>query len=84
MKQNSMAPGRRTNRLSSSILRITRSGPKETNFAIVDVPGLVRGRRASSVKLQCLRVIGNETNTEHDTAKYLVKKYLGNLRSIVV
>jgi hypothetical protein len=44
MKQNSMGPGRRANRLSTSILRITRSGPKETNFVIVDVPGLVRGR----------------------------------------
>lgn len=31
------------NRLSSSTLQITGSGPHETNFAIVDIPGLVRG-----------------------------------------
>lgn len=38
-------PGRRPkyNRLSSSVLRITRRGPDEKNFAIVDIPGLVRG-----------------------------------------
>lgn len=34
----------RPSRLSRSILRITRSGPRETNFAIVDVPGLIRGQ----------------------------------------
>jgi hypothetical protein len=65
MKQNSMAPGRRTNRLSSSILRITRSGPKETNFAIVDVPGLVRGRCVSSVKLAMLT--SNRQRNKHGT-----------------
>ena len=38
--------GRRPNasKLSGSTLRITRSGPKETNFAIVDIPGLIRGK----------------------------------------
>ncbi|KFY43146.1 hypothetical protein V495_04136 [Pseudogymnoascus sp. VKM F-4514 (FW-929)] len=57
------------NRLSNSTLRITRRGPKETNFTIVDVPGLVRG---------------NETHPEYKTAKGLVKHYLDNPRSIVV
>lgn len=43
---NSTSNGQiRSNRLSSSVLRITRCGPDETNFAIVDVPGLVRGKQ---------------------------------------
>lgn len=29
--------------ISGSKLQIMRSGPKETNFAVVDLPGLVRG-----------------------------------------
>jgi hypothetical protein len=38
-------PAKPAKNLSESILRITRSGPKETNFAIVDIPGLVRGNQ---------------------------------------
>ncbi|CZR56073.1 uncharacterized protein PAC_05961 [Phialocephala subalpina] len=68
-KRSPSRHGRSKNGLSSSILRITRRGPKETNFAIVDIPGLVRG---------------NGTNSEHRTAKNLVEKYLKNPRSIVV
>jgi Dynamin family len=30
--------------LSNSTLQITRSGPDENNFAIVDIPGLIRGK----------------------------------------
>ncbi|KAE9366660.1 P-loop containing nucleoside triphosphate hydrolase protein [Stipitochalara longipes BDJ] len=55
--------------LSSSTLRITRSGPKETNFAIVDIPGLIRG---------------DDSHAESRTAKQLVQKYLENPRSIIV
>ncbi|KAF7930302.1 uncharacterized protein EAE98_004703 [Botrytis deweyae] len=64
-------PGRRPkyNRLSSSVLRITRRGPDEKNFAIVDIPGLVRG---------------DAKNTEHQTAKTLVQHYMHNPRSIIV
>jgi hypothetical protein len=42
-KKTNMHYGRNTNRLSSSTLRITRRGPSEPNFTIVDIPGLVRG-----------------------------------------
>ncbi|KFY83544.1 hypothetical protein V498_07992 [Pseudogymnoascus sp. VKM F-4517 (FW-2822)] len=58
-----------SSRLSSSTLRITRRGPRETNFTIVDVPGLDRG---------------HETHLEQKTARSLVKHYLDNPRSIVV
>ncbi|KAE8449455.1 hypothetical protein EG329_008063 [Mollisiaceae sp. DMI_Dod_QoI] len=69
VKRSPSRHSRSINRLSSSTLKITRRGPNETNFAIVDIPGLVRG---------------NETNSEHRTAKNLVEKYLNNPRSIVV
>ncbi|KAF7899814.1 hypothetical protein EAF00_004150 [Botryotinia globosa] len=64
-------PGRRPkyNRLSSSVLRITKRGPDEKNFAIVDIPGLVRG---------------DSKNTEYQTAKTLVQHYMHNPRSIIV
>ncbi|KUJ23896.1 uncharacterized protein LY89DRAFT_726947 [Mollisia scopiformis] len=68
VRRNSPKHGR-VNRLSSSILKITRRGPKERNFAIADIPGLVRG---------------NESNSEHRTAKNLVQNYLNNPRSIVM
>ncbi|RDW78264.1 hypothetical protein BP5796_06116 [Coleophoma crateriformis] len=68
-RENNNIGEKHANRLSSSILRITRHGPNETNFAIVDIPGLVRG---------------NEANSEYRTARDLVEKYLRNMRSIVV
>jgi hypothetical protein len=40
---STLKKGRNLSRLSSSTLRITRTGPNETNFAIVDIPGLIRG-----------------------------------------
>ncbi|KFY11918.1 hypothetical protein V491_06997 [Pseudogymnoascus sp. VKM F-3775] len=67
-KKKSGASKLNPNRLSSSTLRITRRGPKETNFSIVDVPGLVRG---------------NE-KPEYKTARGLVERYLHKPRSIVV
>jgi hypothetical protein len=71
-------------RLSLSTLRIIRSGPNETNFTIVDIPGLVRGFRPlqyfSSSSNTCT---GNDT-PEYRTAKSLVEKYLNNPRSIIV
>jgi len=57
------------NRLSNATLRITRRGPQETNFAIVDIPGLVRG---------------DEKDLEYQTARQLVEKYFSNPRSIIV
>jgi hypothetical protein len=72
-RRNHMNYRRNMNRLSSSTLRITRSGPKETNFSIVDIPGLVRGGDG-----------GRDGGSEHRTARYLVDKYKNNRRSIIV
>ncbi len=68
-RRNHMNYHRNMNRLSTSTLRITRSGPKETDFSIVDIPGLVRVRNGG---------------TEHQTAMDLVEKYKKNPRSIIV
>ncbi|RAL68610.1 hypothetical protein DID88_007324 [Monilinia fructigena] len=57
------------NRLSSSVLRITRRGPDENDSTIVDIPDLTRG---------------DARNTEHQTAKTLVQHYMHNPRSIIV
>lgn len=65
---NTFNKRRTLSRLSSSTLRITRTGPKETNFAIVDIPGLIRGNDS----LECR------------TAKQLVQRYLDNPLSIIV
>jgi hypothetical protein len=46
---NTLKRRRTLSRLSSSTLRITRTGPKETNFAIVDIPGLIRGQCNSAL-----------------------------------
>lgn len=51
------------------MLRITRRGPDEKNFAIVDIPGLFRG---------------DAKNTEHQTAKTLVHHYMHNPRNTIV
>lgn len=69
IKRTPSRHGRSPNRLSGSTLKITRRGPKETNFKIVDIPGLVRKK---------------EGNSEHRTARSFVQKYLNNPRSIVV
>jgi hypothetical protein len=76
---------RRVSRLSLSTLRIIRSGPNETNFTIVDIPGLVRGFCPFQYCFSRPNIkIGNESHTEHRTAKSLVEKYLNNPRSIIV
>jgi hypothetical protein len=84
-KKTNMHYGRNTNRLSSSTLRITRRGPSEPNFTIVDIPGLVRGEFITKDWVNITDFVkGNNSNTEHRTARYLVEKYLRNSRSIIV
>ncbi|KAN0092307.1 P-loop containing nucleoside triphosphate hydrolase protein [Hyaloscypha variabilis] len=57
--------------LSSATLQITRSGPNENNFTIVDIPGLIREKKSNAISIK-------------QTADALASKYLQNPRSIVV
>ncbi|KAH8802678.1 P-loop containing nucleoside triphosphate hydrolase protein [Xylogone sp. PMI_703] len=62
-----------TGRISNSVLRIDRSGPHETNFAIIDIPGLIR----DNGKMY-------RGQSEHNIIKKLVDRYLNNSKSLVV
>ncbi|ESZ98356.1 hypothetical protein SBOR_1234 [Sclerotinia borealis F-4128] len=67
-------PGRRPkhNRLSSSVLRITRRGPDEKNFAIVDIPGLIRGERCQKHDW-----VFELINNDDQSPRYLKERWYG-------
>jgi len=73
--------------LSTATLRITRSGPKETNFAIVDIPVLleVMMEAPASTKVVAVDwlVVGDDKDPNKRKALELVMKYLKNPSSIV-
>lgn len=84
-RQASRASRGRLNGLSRSTLRITRRGPKETNFRIVDIPGLVQGSFKLLVYVtHTLIKLDNGTNNDHQISKLLVNSYLSNALSIIV
>ncbi|KAJ1711523.1 dynamin family GTPase [Aspergillus flavus] len=75
--------------LSDATLRIERSGPDEMHWTIVDLPGLIRGKK-SGKGVDVLNDAGNGVNEESHVrnnaavAEELARTYLNNERNIIL